>query len=208
PGLSMNVAGLISGTPSAFGNFPFVVRVTDLNGATAVGSFTLTVVPDIEILRIISNGPLDEGRTGVYYSYQLLFVGGVPPRTWTMGTGSLPPGLSLSSGGVISGKPTQIGRFTFTVQLADSSPTTVISQPLQITVVPGPLVIVTTGDLTKATLGSSYSFPLQSLGGVSPYTWAPVSGAFPPGLSLNPNGVISGTPTELGIFTFAVKSTD
>jgi hypothetical protein len=209
PGLSMNVAGLISGTPVAFGNFPFVVRVTDSNGAAAVGSFTLTVVSDIELLRIISNGALDQGSTGVDYSFQLLFVGGVPPRTWTMGTGSLPPGLSLISGGVISGKPTQIGTFTFTVQLTDSAPTTVTSQPLQITVVPGPLVIVTTGDLSRATLGSSYSFTLQKLGGVSPYTWAPVSGALPAGLSLNPNtGIISGTPTELGIFLFTVELTD
>jgi putative Ig domain-containing protein len=209
PGLSMNVAGLISGTPVAFGNFTFGVRVTDLTGASAVGTFGLTVVSDIELLRIISNGALDQGSTGVDYSYQLLFVGGVPPRTWTMGTGSLPPGLSLSSGGVISGKPTQIGTFTFTVQLTDAAPTTVTSQPLQITVVPGPLVIVTTGDLTRATLGSSYSFTLQKLGGVSPYTWAPVSGAFPAGLSLNSStGVISGTPTELGSFTFTVQLTD
>ena len=209
PGLSMNVAGLISGTPVAFGNFTFGVRVTDLTGASAVGTFGLTVVSDIELLRIISNGALDQGSTGVDYSYQLLFVGGVPPRIWTMGTGSLPPGLSLSSGGVISGKPTQIGTFTFTVQLTDAAPTTVTSQPLQITVVPGPLVIVTTGDLTRATLGSSYSFTLQKLGGVSPYTWAPVSGAFPAGLSLNSStGVISGTPTELGSFTFTVQLTD
>jgi hypothetical protein len=209
PGLSLNVAGLISGTPLAFGNFPFVVRATDFNGAIAVGSFTLTVVSDVELLRIVSNGALDEGRTGVDYAYQLLFAGGVPPRTWTMATGSLPPGLSLSGGGVISGKPTQIGTFTFTVRLTDSAPTTVTSQPLEITVVPGPLVIVTTGDLTKATLGASYSFTLQKLGGVSPYTWAPTGGAFPTGLSLNPNtGVISGTPTELGTFTFTVRLTD
>jgi hypothetical protein len=208
-GLSMNAAGLISGTPLVFGSFPFAVRATDSTGATAVASFTLIVVSDIEQLRVISNGTLDQGSTGVDYSYQLLFAGGVPPRTWTTGTGTMPPGLSLSGSGVISGKPTQVGTFTFSVRLTDSSPTTVTSQPLQITVIPGPLVIVTTGDLTRGRVNSSYSFPLQKLGGASPYTWELASGALPAGLTLNTSsGVISGTPTQFGTFPFTVKLTD
>lgn len=208
-GLSMNAAGLISGTPLVFGQFAFAVRATDSTGATAVASFTLTVVSDIEQLRVISNGALDQGSTGVDYSYQLLFAGGVPPRTWTPGTGTMPPGLSLSSSGVISGKPTQVGTFTFTVRLIDSAPTTVTSQPLQITVVPGPLVIVTTGDLPRGRVNSSYSFTLQKLGGASPYTWELASGALPAGLTLNANsGVISGTPTQFGTYSFTVTMTD
>ena len=208
-GVSMNAAGLMSGTPTVFGQFPFTVRATDSIGATAVGSYTVTVVSDIEQLRVISNGALDQGSTGVDYTYQLLFAGGVPPRTWTFGTGTMPPGLSLSSSGVISGKPTQVGTFTFTVRLTDSAPTTVTSQPLQITVVPGPLVIVTTGDLTRGTVSAPYSFTLQKLGGASPYTWEIASGALPAGLTLNANsGVISGTPTEFGTFSFTVKLTD
>ena len=137
-GLSMNAAGLISGTPTVFGIFPFVARATDATGASAVASLTLAIVSDVEQFRIISSGALDQGRTGVDYTYQLLFAGGVPPPTWSMNTGSLPDGLSLSSSGIISGKPTKVGPFTFTVRLTDSTSTTVISQPLEITVVPGP----------------------------------------------------------------------
>jgi hypothetical protein len=209
-GLSMNAAGLISGTPLVFGQFPFGVRATDSVGAVAVGSFTLTVVSDIEQLRVVSNGALDQGSTGVDYFFQLLFVGGVPPRTWSFGTGTMPPGLSLgATTGVISGRPTAVGTFTFTVRLTDSAPTTVTSQPLQITIVPGPLVIVTTGDLTRATVGSGYSFTLQKLGGASPYTWELASGALPAGLTLNAgSGVVSGTPTEFGTFSFTVRLTD
>jgi hypothetical protein len=209
-GLSMNVAGLISGTPTVFGSFPFSVRATDSNGAIAVASYTLTVVSDVEQLRVISSGALDQGSTGVDYSYQLLFAGGVPPRTWSMGTGSLPPGLTLGGAtGVISGKPTQVGTFNFTVRLTDSAPTTATSQPMQITVVPGPLVIVTTGDLTRGTVGAAYVYTLQLLGGASPYTWALASGALPAGLLLDPaTGVIAGTPTVFGTFSFTVRLTD
>jgi Putative Ig domain/Fibronectin type III domain len=208
-GLSMNASGVISGRPTVFGQFPFGVRATDSTGATAVGSYTLTVVSDIEQLRVITSGALDQGSTGVDYSFQLLFVGGVPPRTWTTGTGTMPPGLSLSSSGVISGKPTQVGTFTFSVRLTDSAPTTVTSQGLEITVIPGPLVIVTTGDLTRGTVSSPYSFTLQKLGGASPYAWEMASGALPDGLSLNASsGVISGTPTQFGTFSFTVKLTD
>ena len=208
-GLSLNAAGLISGIPTVFGSSPtFVVRATDSNGAIAVASYTLTVLSDVEQLRVISAGPLDQGSTGVDYSYQLLFVGGVAPRTWTPGTGTMPPGLSLSSSGVISGKPTLVGTFTFSVRLTDAQ-TTVTSQPLQITVVPGPLVIVTTGDLPRGRVSSSYSFTLQKLGGASPYTWEVASGALPAGLTLNTNsGVISGTPTQFGAFSFTVMLTD
>jgi len=209
-GLSLNQAGVISGTPTVFGNFTFGVRVTDSNGAMAVATFTLTILPDIPILRVLSSGPLTQGLTGVEYAHQLFFTGGVPPVVWSFGTGTLPPGLTIGAAtGVISGTPTNVGTFNFTVRVTDSAQTTATSDPVSITVLPGPLLILTTGDLTKATKGASYSFVLQKAGGKPPYTWSLASGALPPGLTLNANtGTISGTPTQDGEFTFTVKLTD
>ncbi|MEK6323666.1 MAG: putative Ig domain-containing protein [Acidobacteriota bacterium] len=208
-GLSLNAAGLISGTPTVFGTFPFAVRATDSNGATAIASYTIVIIPDIEPLRIISSGDLAQGSTGVAYSNQLFFAGGLPPRIWRAEPGSLPPGLSLGDTGLITGVPTAVGTFTFTVQLSDSTSTTVSSQPLRITIVPGPLQIPTIGDLTKGSINVFYAFTLQKAGGAAPYTWALASGALPPGLSLSPSlGVISGTPTQLGTFSFTVRLSD
>jgi hypothetical protein len=208
-GLSLNAAGLLSGTPTVFGTFPFGVRATDSVGATAIASFSIVINPDVEPMRVISSGDLAQGSTGVAYSNQLLFTGGQPPRTWTMDTGSLPPGLALSSTGLIGGVPTQVGTFTFTVRLTDSSLATVTSQPLRITTVPGPLQIPTSGDLTRGRVNASYSFTLQKAGGLSPYTWALVTGSLPAGLSLNSgSGVISGTPTAAGTSSFTVRLTD
>jgi large repetitive protein len=56
------------------------------------------------------------------YTATLLATGGVTPYTWTLAPGSypLPPGLTLSPGGVISGIPTKYGLFNFTVKVTDS----------------------------------------------------------------------------------------
>lgn len=209
-GLSLNASGLISGTPTVYGNFPFTVRVTDSTAATAIASFTLVILPDIEPLRIISAGDLEQGSTGVAYASQLLFTGGTPPRVWSMGTGLLPPGLTLGlTTGVISGTPILVGTYSFTVQLTDATQLTVISQTLRITIVPGPVRVVTSGDLTRGTVNANYAYTLAGAGGLAPYTWSVASGALPPGLSLNANsGTISGTPTQYGTFTFTVGISD
>src|SRR6185503_137808 len=78
-GLSLNAAGLISGTPTVFGNFTFGVRATDSANTPAVASFTLTVLPDVVPLRVVSSGPQTPGLTGVDYSLQLFFAGGRAP---------------------------------------------------------------------------------------------------------------------------------
>jgi hypothetical protein len=92
---------------------------------TAHGTNTNGVSPDFALLLSIQttgNG-LPGALVGVPYSVTLQSTGGKTPITWTLVSGTLPTGLSLSSAGVISGTPTGTGTFTFTVQAADSSAT-------------------------------------------------------------------------------------
>lgn len=68
---------------------------------------------------------------------------------------------------------------------------------------------ITTATLDDATLDAPYSDTVIVSGGTLPYTWSILSGSLPPGLTLaNFTGVISGTPTSAGLFTFTINVTD
>jgi sugar lactone lactonase YvrE len=111
-------SGAISGTPATAGAYSFTVQVKDSAGTTATGTFALTIsVP----LSIATSSPLLSGWAGGSYSQPLVAAGGVPPYAWTVLSGSLPSGLTLSSAGLISGTPAAAGSFAFTAQVADSA---------------------------------------------------------------------------------------
>jgi hypothetical protein len=199
-------------------NLPTPVNVDVLNAVTtcasAVDQNQITYIPADQTCKIpplaITTTTLPNGTTGTTYNSTLGATGGAPPYTWALVSGALPTGLNLSAGGVISGIPTAAGTFTFTVSVTDSLGVTKTAA-LTITVVSPPLLIATTtlpnGTLTPPL--TPYSFTFVATGGTPGYTWAITSGALPPGLNLNGvTGLISGTPTTAGTFTFAIRVTD
>jgi hypothetical protein len=70
-----------------------------------------------------------------------------------------------------------------------------------------PLAITTTS-LSNGVVSVVYSATLKGSGGTLPYSWSMISGSLPPGLTLATNGVITGTPTALGTFSFTVQVRD
>ena len=145
----------------------------------------------------ITTTSLPNGVQNTAYSQTLSATGGLPPYTWTIADGSLPPGLTLSTGGLISGIPTEGGTFTFIAQVQDSStPQQTDTQALSITIIPQ--LNITTTSLPNGVQNVVYSQTLSATGGVTPYTWSLASGNLPSGLTLNATtGVISGIPTIL-----------
>jgi len=69
-------------------------------------------------------------------------------------------------------------------------------------------VTITTSSLPFGTKGVFYSAQFAATGGTTPYSWVVTSGTLPPGLTLNPNGVLSGAPTLSGTFNFGVTVRD
>ena len=140
-GLTLLSAGAITGTPTAGGVSTFTVQVTD--SASAIGSktFSLTVPPPPP--SITTSSPLPSGFTGGAYSQTLAATGGTTPYSWSVSSGALPAGLTLSSSsGAISGTPTAAGTSTFTVKVTDSASATA-TKDLSLTV-------ISVGTLTRA----------------------------------------------------------
>src|SRR6185369_8247099 len=136
--------------------------------------------------------------------------GGVAPYTYSI-VGSLPAGLTLNpTTGVISGTPTVYGTFTFTAKVVDARGTdagTTTSNCNSITIAP-PAIALACVLTSNGQQGVAYSSTLVATGGVAPYTYS-IVGSLPAGLTLNPTtGVISGTPTVNGTFTFTAKVVD
>lgn len=201
-GLSLSSSGgVISGTPTAAGTASFTVQVTDGNGGSATQAFTLIVSPP----PTITTSSLPNATMNIGYNQTLAENGGTAPLSWTLVIGSLPSGLSLSSGGVISGTPGSAGMASFTVQVTDNNGASA-SQSYNLIVNPFPMI--TTGSLPGATLNTGYNQTLAGSGGTAPLTWTLVNGSLPAGLSLSGGGVLSGTPTTTGTATFTVQVTD
>ena len=95
---------------------------TVLSDPTPVVRATTLLTPSP--LTITSTSPLPGGTVGVAYSVQFAASGGTGAYTWSFVTGSVPGGLSLTSGGLLSGMPTTSGDFTLTVRVTDSASTT------------------------------------------------------------------------------------
>jgi len=212
-GLGLNgTTGVLSGTPTVTGTFNFTIRVTDSTTPTArvaTKAFTLTILAPA--ITITTASPLPNGTRGLFYSQALAATGGVTPYTWVRISGTYPPGISVNGPtGVLSGTPTTAGTYSFTIRVTDSTTPTaqIATKTFSLTILAG-FTITTPSPLPSGTVGTAYSQTLASTGGVGPYTWVRVGGTYPPGISVNgPTGVLSGTPTTAGTYSFTIRVTD
>ncbi len=228
PGLTLNPkTAVISGTPTALGNYNFTAQVTDSASMTATKALSIYIEGVVSITPMV----LPSGTPNVPYAnsdgtpVQLMATGGLTPYVWCAvesgGTcdtgigGALPPGLSLSSSGVISGTPTTPGFPTvFTVKVTDSetSPGVPAVGTASFTIT---IMSIVTTSLPSGYLNVPYSTTLTVAGGVQPYTWSVTN--LPPGLALDPTTcttsktpicTIKGTPTTAGAYPMTVTVKD
>jgi Putative Ig domain len=161
----------------------------------------------------VTTSSLPGGTVGSPYpSTTLQASGGVSPYTWSLGSGTLPAGLTLAAGGAISGTPTMAGSYPVTFVVTDSSPTPQTAKAALTLAITGssiPTLTLTTTTLADATLNTAYSATLTASGGVPPYVFSLASGtSLPAGLILSSAGAITGTPTKSGSTIFSVDVTD
>lgn len=77
---------------------------------------------------VISPASLPKPMLGESYEQQLRPEGGTPPFHWRVEKGNLPPGITVSPEGVLSGRATSAGDYTFTLAVEDSSTLTLRGQ--------------------------------------------------------------------------------
>ena len=77
--------------------------------------------PPATPIQVTTASPLPDGAKGVAYDLDMAATGGTPPYGWFTYNGTLPPGLTLSAGGKLSGTPTAAGDYTFYIEAADGA---------------------------------------------------------------------------------------
>jgi uncharacterized repeat protein (TIGR01451 family) len=203
PGVTLAAGtGLLSGTPTAAGSYPFTVRVTDASSQTATQALTAVIATQPTLTFPAPPG----GQVGNAYNQVLTVTGGTGPFVWSVTAGSLPAGLTLNaSTGALAGTPTAAGSYSFTVRVVDA-----FSQSATRTIT---LAITARPSLASAPpagqVGVAYSYPFTVTGGTGPFVWSVSLGSLPPGLTFDANtGLLAGTPTSVGSYPFTVRVID
>ncbi|MDR3405984.1 MAG: VPAMP-CTERM sorting domain-containing protein [Chthoniobacter sp.] len=197
---SLNAStGVISGTPPDANGSPFAVTVTASNGSlpNATQHFTLNVQPPTA--PAITSTPLAVTYlTGSAHSFTCQATG-FPAPTFIVASGALPPGLSLTSAGYLSGVPSTGGLYTGTIS-ASNGVGSAATQSFSITV--QQVAKFTSAPLNATmTVGTPYSSTFQASGYPSP-TISTIYG-LPQGITLSANGVLSGTPAAGSYGTYS-----
>jgi hypothetical protein len=196
-------AGLI-GVATVVGTYNFTLSVTS-NSQTASQAFTIK----ISALDLQDATPPD-AFVNTPFTYTFTPIANAGAVTFSVNTnnstnGAMPPGLTLSSTGTLSGTPTTAGNYQIAMKIFDGVDTQYEQYTLNIYTVK----LTTSGTLSNGTQYSSYSTNLSASGGAGGYTYALLSGSLPHGLTLASNGAISGTITGgPGLYGFAVRVTD
>lgn len=201
-GLTLATNGTMSGTPQVAGKSDYTIRVTDSEGTTASKSSSITIYSPL----LITSSTLPESYIQTEFDGQLTNTGGKAPFTWTIASGTLPAGMSLSTDGKISGTPTVSGAYNATVKVVDANNRSA-SKAINGNILPAlAIAAVTIPDVYVNSAMSSVQ--LNASGGKSPYQWSVSSGSLPAGVSLSTAGVLSGTPTATGTYSFTIAATD
>lgn len=210
-----------AGSLTTEGPFSFELTATDSSLPPQTAKVTVTGVvqpPTVTVNCSTTTGPQ---QAGAFYFAACEAKGGTGSYQWSLRTGALPSGLTLSpgpGGGVIvSGAPTESTPYYYVLQAADSSQPMPVTATAIFTGTPSstvPKLSMNCGTPGTLNINQSVAFNLicTPAGGLGPYQYSISSGNLPPGLTTSGNSglalYISGTPNISGEFKFTVQVID
>jgi hypothetical protein len=216
PGLSLTKEGHLGGTPTTPGSFSFWVELSDQNPPTAdwcvpkqaEREFTVVVggnaaEPALPPLSI-TTASAPAGVVGSAYSLSLQASGG-GSQSWTVAAGTLPPGLSLASNGMVSGTPTAAGTWGFTARVAGNARAADRAFTIEVRAA----LTVSGGGTRTGEVGLALTpIALTSSGAAGGITWR-LDGSLPSGVTFDAvTARITGTPIIPGSFPLKAVATD
>lgn len=193
----MNLSGnTISGTPTTAGTVSFTIKVTDGSGGSQTATVSIVVAPAPPLTVATTSGSLPQGvLNSSYPSTQLNATGGFQPYTsWIVvapGTGTLPPGLSLSTSGQITGTPTSAGTYPFTVQVTDSATPTANTAQASLSITVAATTSCTTLTGKESLLHGDYAFVMKGFDASGNPVF--LGGVFVASGTTGPGNITSGT---------------
>jgi hypothetical protein len=194
-----------------------VVTVDESEGQSEINAFNNTARASSPLtvsapLAIVTES-LPEAMIGGQYTFRLLWTGGDGFALWSLPNGvKLPPGLTLSPTGDISGVPSQVGTTTFRINCT-SNQTQTVSTELTLKVTESGLPLsFPTSQLPTAIFELDYGANLMATGGTPPYAFTlrstETGSVLPLGLAIDSIGVITGVPRQTGSFPLTIDVTD
>jgi uncharacterized protein (TIGR03437 family) len=196
-------AGSLGGSPTQAGTYAVTVTVTDTNQSMASASTTINVLG-------LTTTALPGGTAGQFYGTTMGAAGGT--GAYLFSAAGLPMGLSITNYGYLSGTVTTAGTYPLSVTVSSGGLS--VSGNFTLTIAQPQPLSISGASLPSGMVNVPYSQALSASGGVSPYTWSVIAGGalmqqgLPPGLSMNASGIVGGTPSSPGSFSFAVQVTD
>jgi hypothetical protein len=175
----------------------------------SVGMFSIqiecgaTPIPGCEAPPEITFDSLPDTEEGTLFLYQCTASGGEGDLNWTLASGTLPQGIQLDPDGLLTGTPLpgSAGTYDFIIRVCDSCPEAPQCDTVALSLTVKAKTVgcedppeITTTILPAAVEGTSYNFALQAEKGEGGLSWTIILGGLPTGLTLQPTGMLSGTP--------------
>ena len=205
PGLMLSSDGVLAGKPTASGTFSFIVTVTDTAGGKDQRRYDLKINASPIVLAPTTLPP---GQATVAYNQKVTATGGREPYKYAVTSGALPDGIVLDANtGALTGAPKAAGSSTFTITATDANNATGSQQYALLVTAPPGSVTLSPATLPDGTVNTAYSQTIVANNGQGTFTFAVTQGSLPQNLSLSSSGVISGTPTVAGMFSFTITAT-